>query len=310
MTLFGIDVCCYDGTIDWLKVKKAGCQFAVLKCIRRDLNPDTAFARNVAGCRSNGIPISVYTYVYEGDVKGAKKRAKAAVAACQAKGIKGCTIWWDVEDACLRKCAPYPGRKNALHESIREARRIIEAAGFGFGIYCDMDFRAACLYSEKLPVKWWIASYGKNPVTRFGREPGASRPSIKGELCGWQYCSRGRISGIECAVDLNVGYDEDFTAGAVEDSPATDNPYPAPTGTVTSNAQAAACGLQRWIAKGAQVQAVQWKLEHLGYNLGAWGVDGACGTNTVRAIEAFQRDHGLTVDGLCGPKTWAVLKAA
>ena len=47
---FGIDVCSYQGEIHWARVKKAGCSFAVLKCIRKDLSPDTAFARNVKGC--------------------------------------------------------------------------------------------------------------------------------------------------------------------------------------------------------------------------------------------------------------------
>lgn len=309
---YGIDVCSYQGQIDWAKVKAAGCQFAVLKCIMRGLGLDSQFVANVAGCRENGIPISVYTYVYEGDVKGAQKRAQAAVKACQEQGLKGCTIWWDVEDASLRKVAPYRNKKNALMESIRAAQKIVEAAGFGFGVYCDMNFRTACLDDgETLKVKWWIARYGKNPVTVFGGKPEGAKPSIGGTLWGWQFCSRGRISG---NVDLDVVYGGE-QPGLAEDTnapvkPPEENPYPAPAGTVTSTQQAAEKGLQKWIPKGAQVQAVQWKLQKLGYNLGAWGVDGVCGAATVAAIEAFQRDHGLTVDGLCGPKTWAALKNA
>ena len=61
---YGIDVCSYQGVIDWAKVKAAGCDFAVLKCIMRALGPDSRFAANVAGCRANNIPIGVYTYVY------------------------------------------------------------------------------------------------------------------------------------------------------------------------------------------------------------------------------------------------------
>ena len=36
----GIDVSSYQGTIDWNKVKWAGVQYAIIKIIRKDLNPD------------------------------------------------------------------------------------------------------------------------------------------------------------------------------------------------------------------------------------------------------------------------------
>lgn len=46
---------------------------------------------------------------------------------------------------------------------------------------------------------------------------------------------------------------------------------------------------------------VQQRLKELGYYSGA--VDGIIGTQTVAAIKNFQRDNGLTVDGIVGPKT-------
>ena len=50
--------------------------------------------------------------------------------------------------------------------------------------------------------------------------------------------------------------------------------------------------------------------EQLGYSLGICGIDGDFGTATEKAVKEFQRDAGLTQDGICGPKTWAALKAA
>ena len=46
MAYKGIDVSSYQGNIDWSKVKWAGVQFAILKIIRKDLNPDKTFEQN------------------------------------------------------------------------------------------------------------------------------------------------------------------------------------------------------------------------------------------------------------------------
>ena len=290
MVRYGIDVCSYQGDIDWKRVKEAGCRFAILKCIRKDLSDDTAFARNAAGCRANGIPADGYTYVYENTKEGARKRAEAAVKACEGQKLTGCTIWWDVEDKTLRKTGAENRAK--LTASVLEARKVITAAGYGFGVYCDRDFYTGCLNANHIGGKWWIASYGGNPVTAFGQGCDRSRPVIANELWGWQYCSRGRVPGIRGSVDLDESFEN-----------ADGNPYPEPTKTVTSPEQAKAKNITRFVSTGAGVQWVQWELRRLGYELGKSGVDGVCGAHTVAAIEAFQRRAGLSVDGLCGPKT-------
>ena len=60
-------------------------------------------------------------------------------------------------------------------------------------------------------------------------------------------------------------------------------------------------------SKGETVAEIQGILERLGYDLGSCGVDGDFGRMTEKAVKAFQKDHGLTVDGICGPKTWKEL---
>ena len=58
------------------------------------------------------------------------------------------------------------------------------------------------------------------------------------------------------------------------------------------------------------VREMQTMLQKLGYNLGICGVDGDFGTATEKALKEFQRDNGLTQDGICGPKTWTALQEA
>lgn len=60
-------------------------------------------------------------------------------------------------------------------------------------------------------------------------------------------------------------------------------------------------------AKGDQVKAMQILLIGRGYSCGNFGPDSSFGAATDNAVRAFQKDKGLSVDGSCGPKTWAKL---
>ncbi len=54
-------------------------------------------------------------------------------------------------------------------------------------------------------------------------------------------------------------------------------------------------------SRGNEVRQVQKKLKELGYYKGS--VDGIYGTGTQRAVKAFQKNCGITADGIAGPKT-------
>ena len=60
---------------------------------------------------------------------------------------------------------------------------------------------------------------------------------------------------------------------------------------------------------GKKVKAIQWALQELGYNIGSSGVDGEFGNDTAAAVKKFQKDTGLTVDGIVGDKTRKKFKA-
>lgn len=62
--------------------------------------------------------------------------------------------------------------------------------------------------------------------------------------------------------------------------------------------------------EGEDVKALQTNLIRLGYSCGKWGADGDFGDATEMAVRAFQRDHGLQIDGIAGRKTIAALDAA
>ena len=60
---------------------------------------------------------------------------------------------------------------------------------------------------------------------------------------------------------------------------------------------------------GPYVTLAQTELIQRGYDLGSYGADGKFGAKTEAAVKAFQRDWGLTEDGIIGSKTWAMLES-
>ena len=54
---------------------------------------------------------------------------------------------------------------------------------------------------------------------------------------------------------------------------------------------------------GSEVRNIQSRLKSWGYY--SYSVDGIYGTRTAEAVKSFQRKHGLTPDGICGPATLA-----
>ena len=62
--------------------------------------------------------------------------------------------------------------------------------------------------------------------------------------------------------------------------------------------------------RGDDVRDLQNLLLDAGYSVGRAGADGIYGSDTFRAVAAFQEDHGLEVDGIAGRETMAALDAA
>lgn len=66
-----------------------------------------------------------------------------------------------------------------------------------------------------------------------------------------------------------------------------------------------ACRVLQYGSTGDFVKVIQEKLNSLGYNTN--GIDGLYYNGTVNAVKAFQRDNGLSVDGILGQQSYSVL---
>lgn len=92
------------------------------------------------------------------------------------------------------------------------------------------------------------------------------------------------------------------TQAQTETPPPTPKPTPVPTIDITPNPAYKTIQVGD---SGDRVRELQAKLAEYGYYTG--DVDGRFGNQTRRAVEAFQYQHGLGVDGIAGRRTLTVL---
>ena len=199
----GIDVSDNQGVISWEKVAGAGCQFAILRSVKRSGKPDGQFEANVSGCLTNGLQFEVYKYTYASVPYRAAEEAKQVVDLLHRYQLS-CRIWWDVEDTSLKKAGT-----GVLTGLIQSARNMVEGAGMEFGIYTGLSFYNEGYFdASAFDCPFWIARYPAGASYPFSSEPPSDRycPQIAQTLAAWQYTSRGRVNGISGDVDLNIRY--------------------------------------------------------------------------------------------------------
>lgn len=199
----GIDVSRFNGEINWKKVASDGVKVAILRVTAGsdDLAAkDLRFDSYYAGCVNTGIKIGVYRYSYAKTVDQIKKEAEGVVKALKGKTIQY-PVFLDLEWDWQRNNLS----KTKFSEFIEAFRKVVEDAGHTFGIYTNMDWMRNVLPASVQKYPLWIARY-----------PSADKGEIREDLrvsasdyqtcIGWQYSSKGKVSGISGNVDLDIFY--------------------------------------------------------------------------------------------------------
>lgn len=192
----GIDVSSYQGSVEWEKVAESGVEFAILKIIRKDLQPDTQFENNWNGCTSAGLPVQgVYNYSYSTTVEKAKTDAQKVIETLAGRKAM---VWLDVEDGCLE------GLGSKLIDIINAYAEVIKSANLEFGVYTGQYFYNTYIKPYGGVVyPLWIARYGLND----GTDNEKYKPNVDGYV-GWQYTSKGSVPGISGNVDMDIWYED------------------------------------------------------------------------------------------------------
>ena len=189
----GIDVSSWQGKPDWTKVKKSGIEFAILRIHQKD-GSDASFEHNYKGCKANAIPIGGYKYSYALTPAQALEEAEDTLSVLAGRGLDF-PVFYDLEWNSQRKLG------SASIEKIAETfLNRIKKAGYKVGVYCNMDWYQKVLTEKLRKYDLWIARY---PADDNGTIQERLRPDIG---VGWQYSSKGKVSGITGNVDMNVFY--------------------------------------------------------------------------------------------------------
>lgn len=206
-----VDVSSYNGVVDWKKAKSYGCQGAILKIVRKDLNRDKKFNENFAACNENEIDWGVYNYSYATTATKAKSDMEL-VCDILDKIDKECFtygVWFDLEDKAQASLS-----KTKIAEIINAAQQVVESRGYTFGVYTGMSY-----YNEHIDRKlvkcnnWWIARYYRGDARmQIATNPDEEKKPAAANIA-WQYTSKGRFpkiisSGNSGNFDLNVLYKE------------------------------------------------------------------------------------------------------
>lgn len=242
----GIDVSTWQGTIDWDKVKKAGIDFAIIRCGWGTTGVDNQFHRNMKEARRVGIKVGVYLYSYAHGVAEAQAEAKHCLDLVREYGKLDMPIYYDEEESY---------QYSRAKELAIAFCTVIENAGYWAGVYSSSSKWQGPLKGMDRYTKW-VANWGNNSRPAHN----AGKPNVSG--CDLhQYSSVGNVSGISGDVDMNELYRTslfDEIAGKSSDKPA---PKPKKT-----NAQVA---VEVWEGKWGTGDERKKRLTEAGYDYDA-----------------------------------------
>ena len=209
----GIDVSAYQKNIDYELFKKAGVDFAILKILRKDMNPDTMFEKHYLGFSRVNIPIfCVYQYSYATSVEKSRTDAQTVIKTLAGRRLAVCL---DVEDNVMKNLG------SKLIDIINAYQEVIESVGLPFILYTGMYFYNTFIKPWESSLRCtdiWMARYYKSYTPMLFSEDPSSNYKPMSNLVGWQYTSSGQIPGYNGNLDFDIIYRDIKTPSVVNKS--------------------------------------------------------------------------------------------
>lgn len=192
-TTLGIDVSRWQKTIDFEKVKSAGCDFVIIRIGGLDDGKryeDSCFKENIKNAKAAGLKVGIYWHAEESSMDEVRDSVDYLMNLLGGESLDF-PIAYDWEDF-------YGFQKYGMN---------LYDINNCFEVFCEeveKEGYEACLYSSKnfLENTWTNSSNHKVWLANY-----TSQTTYAGEYYMWQHSSTGKIDGISTAVDFNVLYE-------------------------------------------------------------------------------------------------------
>lgn len=203
ISIKGIDVSKYQGSIDWNKVKADGVEYAIIRVGRRGYSEglvglDESFEQNIKGAAKAGIKVGVYFFSQAVNEEEAIEEANFVLDAIKDYDIQYPVVF-DSEEI-IGDDARTDGITAAEMTDIAIAFcDTVKAEGYTPMIYGNIKWFMTKMELNRLEeYDKWFAQYFNTPFFPYA-------------FTMWQYTASGSVDGIDGNVDLNICF-KDYAA--------------------------------------------------------------------------------------------------
>ena len=192
---FGIDVSSWQDDIDFEAVKKAGCEFVIIRVgfstgDDEIATLDNTYKENIKKAQEAGLKVGAYMYSYDNSEEMVRKTAEWTIK--QLDGVKlDLPVAFDWED--FGQFQTYNMNFSDLNRMYDVFSEELSKAGYDCILYSSKNYLEDIWEdADKRPV--WLAHYTDDT-------------DYEGPYMIWQASNTGRIDGIKGPVDMDIMYE-------------------------------------------------------------------------------------------------------
>lgn len=197
-TYKGIDVSKFQGEIDWEQVKEAGIDYAIIRVGIRGYTEgliveDECFKQNIEGALAADIPVGVYFFTAAVNAQEAEEEAQFVIDMLQGYEVDY-PVYLDIEDVNSKNCRTNHLTKEERTDLAEIFLNKVAESGYKPGLYGNLKTYMLMLDLPRLEkYDKWLAAYTLPAYYPY-------------EYKMLQYSEKGRVPGINVAVDLNISF--------------------------------------------------------------------------------------------------------
>ena len=189
MSVNGIDVSKWQGSINWDKVKNSGIKFVMVRASYGKSQKDRYFDENVANAQKAGLDTGAYHYCMALSEEEAVKEADFFISIIK-KYEFSYPVAVDMEDASLTNLS-----KDKITDITLAFLARLKEFNFYPMVYANKYWLTKYLDVKRLnDYSIWLAEYRDGAYT------------YSGKVDIWQKSSTGIVDGINGNVDMNISY--------------------------------------------------------------------------------------------------------